>query len=524
MKVQFPAMRARLGNREYFATTVALGDIPHFFKFHDWAQFEPSQRAQRVLNTARVPEITKYIVDNEDGYIFSSITACYNCPLKFTPSDLDVNMGIIEMNLEEMEFIINDGQHRAAAIAAALTENPALKKERISVLLFQMENLERLQQMFTDLNRYAHKTSKSLDILYDHRDHLSALTMEVAENIPAFRGQIDKERISLPASSPKLLTLSALYDANVELLGDVTDRPRSPGFADKVKQATQYWMTVADAIPDWQRVSKGVLSASELRKERINTHSVVLRALGGIGNTVFTAYPREWRTYVQRLADIDWRKSVGASVNPLWDNVCIVAGSVVSNRQARIAVLAVLKRQLDLPLSIQEVNVLNSLERKGSVYPGPGNGMASRALSQPPILQEIPYAPAEIFKETESPVTTSISSSPIFSLQLPGRFGCAEAREVNKEFIVLKDSPAKKDHQPSLPPNDIAYREELCQEGKLLLNEQDSMLIFTENVSFSSPSAAASIIRGTSTNGRKEWKVKGTEQTYGEWQNRSKRR
>jgi len=158
--------------------------------------------------------------------------------------------------------------------------------------------------------------------------------------------------------------LSALYDANVELLGEVSDRPKSAGFVDKVKQATQYWMAVADAIPDWQRGGKGVLSASELRKEKINTHSVVLRALGGIGNTVLTDYPQEWHAYVQRLADIDWRKSVGASVNPLWDNVCIVAGSVVSNRQARRAVLAVLKRELGLHLPNQEASLLHSLERE----------------------------------------------------------------------------------------------------------------------------------------------------------------
>ena len=121
---------------------------------------------------------------------------------------------------------------------------------------------------------------------------------------------------------------------------------------------------MADAIPDWQRGGKGVLSASELRKEKINTHSVVLRALGGIGNTVLTDYPQEWHAYVQRLADIDWRKSVGASVNPLWDNVCIVAGSVVSNRQARRAVLAVLKRELGLHLPNQEASLLHSLGRE----------------------------------------------------------------------------------------------------------------------------------------------------------------
>ena len=34
------------------------------------------------------------------------------------------------------------------------------------------------------------------------------------------------------------------------------------------------------------------------------------------------------------------------SANPLWDAVCITAGSVVSNRQARAATLAILLREI----------------------------------------------------------------------------------------------------------------------------------------------------------------------------------
>src|SRR6266487_123527 len=212
MQVQFPAMEATIGKKKYYATTMALSEIPRFFKFNDWEQADPSMRAQRVLNTARVPEITKYILDNEDGYLFSSITASYNCPVTFTATSPDGRLGVLEMDLEDMEFIINDGQHRAAAIAAALKQNPEIGKERISVLLFKMEDLDRLQQMFSDLNRFVHKTSKSLDILYDHRDNLSTLTMEMTEMVPAFKGMIDKERMSIPLRSPKLFTLSSLYD------------------------------------------------------------------------------------------------------------------------------------------------------------------------------------------------------------------------------------------------------------------------------------------------------------------------
>jgi DNA sulfur modification protein DndB len=372
MKVSFPAMRATIGKRNYFVTTMALSEIPRFFKFTDWEQFDPALRAQRVLNKDRVPEMAKYILDNEDGYIFSSITASYNCPVEFKPSGEDGLVGNIEMDLETMEFIINDGQHRAAAIAAALKENPDIGKERISVLLFPMEDMDRLQQMFSDLNRFAHKTSKSLDILYDHRDTLSALTMEMVELVPVFRGMVDKEKTSIPLRSPKLTTLSALYDANSELLGNMQkEKQGSPTYGEKLATAVAYWTEIARVIPDWQKVKDDDLKAPALRQEKINTHGVVLRALGAVGSAIMEYHPNDWKKRLEALKQVDWRKSVGSRVNPLWDNVCIVAGSVVSNRQARVATAAVLKDHLGLPLSNQERQVIANLRDAG--WNGDGN-------------------------------------------------------------------------------------------------------------------------------------------------------
>src|SRR4051794_23474270 len=313
MRVSFPAMRGHIGLRQYYATMIALSEIPHLFKFNDWESCTPELRAQRVLNKSRVPDIAKYILDNDDGFIFSSITASYNTEVTFLPSDGHPDVGTIELELESTEFVINDGQHRCAAIAHALKENPALGKEKISVLLFPMENLERLQQMFSDLNRFAHKTSKSLDILYDHRDNLSALTMDVSEQVSVFKGMVDKEKITIPIRSPKLFTLATLYDANEELLGDRIDKKGTKDYSQKVATAVGYWDAVAQVIPDWKRVKEGDLKAPELRQEKINTHAVIMRALGGMGRALTVAHPQDWRKKLDALKEVDWRKSVGSS-------------------------------------------------------------------------------------------------------------------------------------------------------------------------------------------------------------------
>src|SRR3989442_11974258 len=116
MRVRFPAMQATIGQRTYYACVMRLSAIPMMFKFRDWIEFTPEDREQRVLNKKRIPDIARYIIDNEDGYLFSSITASYQCKVRFEAVNSD-NLGFLEMDLGEANFVINDGQHRCAAIA-----------------------------------------------------------------------------------------------------------------------------------------------------------------------------------------------------------------------------------------------------------------------------------------------------------------------------------------------------------------------------------------------------------------------
>lgn len=352
MKVSFPAMEGIIGQRTYYSCLMKLNAIPKMFTFRDWAEFTPEDREQRVLNKKRVPDIAKYILDNEDGYLFSAITASYKCPVKFTPVNGDGGLGLLEMEFEDANFVINDGQHRCAAIAQAVKENPAVGEETISVLLFPYESRERVQQMFSDLNRFVVKTSKSLDILFDKRDPLSIVTLEVCERVPAFKGMVDKDAVSLPIRSPKLFSLAALYDANEELLKDIRDRDAS--HPELVSVAADYWTAVAKLMPDWAKVKNGDLKALELRQENISSHAVVLRALGAVGAELMKEDPRGWKSRLLDLTSVDWNKK-----NHDWENVCIIANSVVSNRQARFATKAYLKHKLGLTLNEAEARAMS---------------------------------------------------------------------------------------------------------------------------------------------------------------------
>lgn len=205
MTVKFPAMRGKMGLREYYVAMVPLSAVPKLFTFDDWASLSPEQRAQRKLSTKRVPEITRYILEHEEDWVFSSLTASFNADETFEPSGIDGDLGILELPLTG-EFLINDGQHRRAAIVEALKENKTLENQTISVVFFREEDIERNQQMFSDLNRTVQKTSRSLDILYDHRDPMNEITMDVVGAVPLFKGKVEKEAVSLAARSAKFIT------------------------------------------------------------------------------------------------------------------------------------------------------------------------------------------------------------------------------------------------------------------------------------------------------------------------------
>ncbi len=219
-----PAVRGRMGDSTYYTANFPLGMVVKLFQFDPdtMSALDVDQRHQRALKTARVPEIARYIVDHDD-YIFSSITVSVNADeLRFTESELDPNVGSLRVPLE-VEWIINDGQHRVAGVVRALHERADLKDDTLSVVILPDPELERCQQIFSDLNRTVQKTSASLDIAFDHRSPMNRLTNAVVDRVLLFKDKVDKERVSLSTRSKPFATLSAVGAANLQLIGALKD-------------------------------------------------------------------------------------------------------------------------------------------------------------------------------------------------------------------------------------------------------------------------------------------------------------
>jgi len=348
----FPAIRGIQAGREFFTSMCPLRLLPRIFLFNE-TELLPELRAQRQLNRGRLPEMARYVTQNAATYTFSAITASVDGDVEFRPiesGDREKRIGTLHVSMEA-KFIINDGQHRRAAIEMALEQRPELADETIAVVFFIDQGLKRCQQMFADLNRYAIRPSRSLGVLYDHRDDRADLVRLVIQKSPLFSDVIELERTTLSLRSRRLFTLSALYTATAALLNRTEiNEPEV-----RAERALAFWSTVSDQFPEWDQVRQGNLSAGEVRQDFIHSHGVVLHALGRVGNALFDGYIKGWRKRLRGLRDIDWRRDN----TTLWEGRATIGGRVSKSQQHVTLTTNAIKAALGVSLLADEQEIEN---------------------------------------------------------------------------------------------------------------------------------------------------------------------
>lgn len=346
----FPAIRGVQAKRPFYVSMCPLRLIPRLFLFNE-AELVPELRAQRQLNKQRLPEIARYIADNRDSYVFSAITASVDADVRFEPHEGSTDLGILHIPMDA-RFIINDGQHRRAAIEMALAKCPDLGDESISVVFFLDRGLERCQQMFADLNRYAIRPSTSLNVLYDHRDHRARLAKLIVDGLPDLKPLVDLEKSNLSKGARHLVTLSALFTATSTLI-DGHDLEEQ----DEEEVVLGFWRAVFDELDEWRRVASGEITAGAFRSDFLYGQAVVLDALGRVGNGLVLD-PRPWSDKLAGLGRISWRRD-----DPSWEGRAMVGGVVSKGRQSVVLTAAAIKSALGLELAADERRAEEALGR-----------------------------------------------------------------------------------------------------------------------------------------------------------------
>ncbi|MGL5479344.1 MAG: DNA sulfur modification protein DndB [Clostridium sp.] len=352
----FPALRGNQANRNFFVIMCPLSILSKLFIFND-SELPPEYRAQRILNKNRIPEIANYIVNNSSDYVFSSLTASIDGEFEFLPLDksFDENIGNLKVSMDS-RLLINDGQHRRAAIEEALKASPELGDETISVVLFIDEDLKRSQQIFADLNKHAVNVSKSIGILYDSRDPIALISKALLDENKEINYFTDRENPSLSKFSNKLFTLSSINETNKKLLNKL-NLPDE----DAKKLVFDFWDVLCKNMKEWSFVFKHEMSAHSFRNEYISSNGVVLEALGLVCNYLYKNSKSDWKKILSNISEIDWNR---ANLNDWQHRVIGSTGRIVKSATYVKLTHNLIKQKLGISLNDEDLKIETAYRKK----------------------------------------------------------------------------------------------------------------------------------------------------------------
>lgn len=353
----FPAIKGNQATRDFFVIMCPLSILSKLFTFND-DELPPEHRAQRVINKSRIPEMASYIVNHPKDYVFSSVTASIDGEFEFSPLDksFDEKIGILKVSMNS-RLLINDGQHRRAAIEEALKVSPQLGDETISVVLFIDEGLKRSQQIFADLNKHAVNVSKSIGILYDSRDPVAMITKSLLEENNYLKHYTDKENPSLSKFSPKLFTLSSINETNKKLVNKLN--VNDPNIINFVKF---FWDVLCENMKEWQFVFHKDSNPHLFRTSFISSNGVVLEALGLVGNYLYINNPSNWKEVLSNVKNIDWHRS---NLDDWQNRVIGPNGRIVKSATYVRLTNNLIKTKLTIPLTKEELKLEKECKKEG---------------------------------------------------------------------------------------------------------------------------------------------------------------
>ena len=164
------------------------------------------------------------------------------------------------------------------------------------------------------------------------------------------RDLVEFEKTSLATRSKKLFTLSSVHNANLALLYDL---PESADLEKAVSLSQQFWQCLYSNIREWQHVNQGEILASEVRENGVSSLGIILHALCIVGNCLFRDHKQNWKEYLTKLRALDWSRKN----NNVWQNRIMHHNRVSKSMNSVILSSNMIKKQLGLPLSKEELNI-----------------------------------------------------------------------------------------------------------------------------------------------------------------------
>ena len=136
-------------------------------------------------------------------------------------------------------------------------------------------------------------------------------------------------------------------------------------------------------------------------------------------------------------------------------------------------------------------------------------------LILPVIGIDVLRRPATTAPVEPAPRTQAVT----FRIDHPAKGIAARATEVDGEFVILSGSTGSLQASPSFSDKARMLRDQAMESGRIVPSGSGNFTL-REDMAFGSPSAAAVFLFGTSRNGRTDWLVPGSMETYAAFKSR----
>jgi hypothetical protein len=224
----------------------------------------------------------------------------------------------------------------------------------------------------------------------------------------------------------------------------------------------------------------------------------------------------EPRAYIGEGENISERIRNHDTNRDWWTSVVLVTSAANNLNKAHVKYLEA--RLLEEARDVGRVTLEN-----GTTPARPGLSEAAQSNMEgflDNLLMVLPALRIDMFLRNTRPSlqTSGADDDPVFELTNKKHALTATATLEGGEFIVLAGSHARA-QWAGVGTEESGYaqlHDELKKSGTLQVDGE--RCVFAKNYAFKSSSAAAAVVTGRPANGTIEWKIKGTGQTYKEWE------
>jgi len=345
---KFTAIEGVQGDHNYYVISCPLQLIPRLFVFDELTPTSTGFR-YKTLSPSHVSKISNYVLSNPTNFILAPIIVVTNSDFSATEIGSGFR-GFVTLHLPiTAQMRVIEGRTRCAAIQAALSHNPKLADQTLPVVMLTSQELD-ISTITLGLELEASTSSLSSRVFQNSEEPLSVLVKELAESVPLFNNRIEVNKTTLSNRSTKLFTMSALYQATKALLG--TDKS---GEVTKTQHhiAHEFWNAITEVVPEWQQLTNGSVTTSHLRENFVHSHTVMLIAIGKLGNQLIDSDPQNWQEKLKVLSQLDWARTN----TELWEGRVMVRGRMSkAHRNINLTVI-VLKEMMGLELTPKDITL-----------------------------------------------------------------------------------------------------------------------------------------------------------------------